>query len=311
MCCLFGIIDYGRNFSGRQKAGMLSVLASECDARGTDATGIAYNSGGRLHIYKRPLAAHKLRFYIPNNAHVIMGHTRMTTQGSQKKNYNNHPFPGSVGGTLFALAHNGVIHNDHFLRRDLKLPRTTVETDSYIAVQLIEQKRALTFDSLRYMAEQVEGTFTFTVLDHREQIHFVKGDNPLCLMRFPRTGLYLYASTEEILSRAIKKLRIPLEKPVRVEASCGDMLKIDAAGRITTSKFDASNLLFNNWPFSRCSYDLLPWRKTSNRSAEQEYLDDLKSVAGAFGYCPEEIDRLIAEGISPEEIEEYLYCGEL
>lgn len=130
-------------------------------------------------------------------------------------------------------------------------------------------------------------------------------------MRFPRTGLYLYASTEKILSRAIKKLRIPLEKPVRVEASCGDILKGDTAGGITTSKFDASNLLFNNWPFSRYSYDLLPWRKASDRNKAHEYLDELKSVAGAFGYCPEEIDRLIAEGISPEEIEEYFYCGEL
>lgn len=311
MCCLFGIVDYARNFSGRQKAGMLSILAAECEVRGTDATGIAYNSGGRLHIYKRPLAAHKLRLYIPNDAHVIMGHTRMTTQGSQKRNYNNHPFLGSTGGSLFALAHNGVLHNDRFLRRELSLPRTNVETDSYIAVQLIEQKCALTFDSLRYMAEQVAGTFTFTVLDQREQLYFVKGDNPLCLMHFPRTGLYLYASTGEILSRAIKKLRIPLEKPVRIEASCGDILKIDAAGRSAADTFDASNLLFNNWTFSRYACDLLPWRKTTNTSAEQEYLDELKSVAGAFGYCPEKIDRLIAEGILPEEIEEYFYCGEL
>ena len=67
----------------------------------------------------------------------------MTTQGSEEKNYNNHPFLGQAGGRQFALAHNGVLHNDLMLRRSLKLPHTKIETDSYVAVQLIERKKAL------------------------------------------------------------------------------------------------------------------------------------------------------------------------
>ena len=59
MCCLFGMIDYGRNLSQKQKNHVLSILSTQCEVRGTDATGIAYNSGGRLCIYKRPLPAHK------------------------------------------------------------------------------------------------------------------------------------------------------------------------------------------------------------------------------------------------------------
>ena len=57
MCCLFGILDCNSRLTGRQKSRMLSVLAAECEARGTDATGIAYTSGGRLRVYKRPLPA--------------------------------------------------------------------------------------------------------------------------------------------------------------------------------------------------------------------------------------------------------------
>ena len=86
-----------------------------------------------------------------------MGHTRMTTQGSEKRNYNNHPFLGQAGGQRFALAHNGVLHNDKTLRRSLKLPQTKIQTDSYTAVQLIEKKRTLDLVSLKYMAEQAEG----------------------------------------------------------------------------------------------------------------------------------------------------------
>ena len=68
----------------------------------------------------------------------MMGHTRMATQGNCRKNYNNHPFPGRAGGQAFALAHNGVLSNDDILRRKLALPETKIETDSYVAVQLIE-----------------------------------------------------------------------------------------------------------------------------------------------------------------------------
>ena len=177
MCCLFGLMDCRGYFGAKKKTHILSGLASECEERGTDATGIAYCTNGHLSIYKRPVAAHKLRFRIPGDSRVIMGHTRMATQGNAGRNRNNHPFPGNPAGGKFALAHNGVLYNDRLLRQTNGLPKTKIETDSYIAVQLIEQQKALDFSSLKYMAEQVEGTFTFTVLDERENLYFVKGDN--------------------------------------------------------------------------------------------------------------------------------------
>lgn len=175
MCCLFGMLDYGHQLSAREKNRLLAVLSTQCEVRGTDATGIAYNSGGGLHIYKRPLPAHRMRFRIPGGVNAVMGHTRLTTQGSEKRNRNNHPFYGNAGGTAFALAHNGVLQNDVELRWRNGLPRTRIQTDSYIAVQLIEQKRALHLNSLKDMAEQVEGTFSFTVLDERDNLYFIKG----------------------------------------------------------------------------------------------------------------------------------------
>lgn len=125
MCCLFGLIDYGNVFSAREKNKIIKILSTECETRGTDATGIAFNTNTGLHIFKRPLAAHQLWYRIPDNARVIMGHTRMTTQGSEKFNFNNHPFPGRVGVTNFALAHNGVLHND------IKLQRKPFSSDKF------------------------------------------------------------------------------------------------------------------------------------------------------------------------------------
>ena len=193
MCCLFGLIDYRHHLTGR----MVRALAEASEARGTDAAGIAYNAGGTLRIHKRPGPAHTIHFTVPKASKVIMGHTRMATQGSALKRKNNHPFAGKARREGFALAHNGVLHNDKVLRRVHHLPPTATETDSYIAVQLMEQQGTLNFDSLRFMAEEVEGSFCFTVLDRKDNLYFVKGDNPLCLYHYPELGLYLYASTEE------------------------------------------------------------------------------------------------------------------
>ena len=68
MCCLFGLIDSRRVLTGRQKSRLIACLSQESEARGTDAAGIAYNSHGRLCIYKRPGPAHQLRFRIPEDA---------------------------------------------------------------------------------------------------------------------------------------------------------------------------------------------------------------------------------------------------
>ena len=67
MCCLFGLMDTRNTLTGPQKSRILSVLARECEVRGTDATGVAYNSGGKMRIYKRPVPAHKLKLHIPDD----------------------------------------------------------------------------------------------------------------------------------------------------------------------------------------------------------------------------------------------------
>ena len=303
MCCLFGIIDYRHSLSQKQLNRMLSVLATACEERGTDATGIAYNDNGYLRIYKRPKAAHKMHFNVPEHTHVVMGHTRMMTQGNAKKNYNNHPVPGHVKAGDFALAHNGVLYNDETLRESRHLPKTKIETDSYIAVQLIEEKKTLDFNSLKRMAEDLMGSFTFTVMDGQDNMYFVRGDNPMALYHFPRLGLYMYASTESILQKALKKLSLSSEMAVLIDLRCGDLLKIDHVGIMTRARFDDSNLCTYYPMYSSCySFD------SYGRST---YIDDLKSVARCFGFEPEAVDRLLHLGFQPEEIEEYFYAGEI
>ncbi len=307
MCCLWGLIDYQDRLSGRQKTRLLASLARESEVRGTDACGIAFNGRNSLTVTKRACPPRKFKFPNLEGAQVVMGHTRMTTQGSEKKNQNNHPFLGKTQEGTFALAHNGVLHNDHQLKTTHHLPDTKIETDSYVAVQLLEQKNTLHPDSLQYMAEKVEGTFVFTVLDEDNTLTFVRGDNPLSIFRYPRLGLYLYASTESILKQAIKRTWLFHEEFEEVEVASGDILQIDRHGQRQSFKFTLPDP-WDAWGYS-CSY-FRPKHLAAKSVRSNSHVEELKAMAYTFGYCPEDVDLLLKEGFSEEEIEDYFYAHE-
>ena len=311
MCCLYGFVDYGHKLSRKQRLRLLSTLSTACEERGTDATGIAYNLVGRQLIYKRPLAAHQMWYRVPSSVTTVMGHTRMATQGSELVNINNHPFPGMAGQTHFSLAHNGVLTNDKVLRKKFKLPSTKIETESYVAVQLLSQCGPADLDSLRYMAEALEGTLTITVLTDRDELYFVKGNNPLTIYHFPQSGLYAYASTADILRNGLKNSHLNLGKAEPVRVYSGEILRIDGQGKISRSEFNDEKLYFSRYPhwFDWQQYQEPRRPYHFEETFEDSYVADLKAVAACCGVYPEDIDALLAEGVSLEEIEEYLYCG--
>lgn len=307
MCCLFGFVDYGHQLSRKARHRLLSILSTACEDRGTDATGIAYNFDGRQHVFKRPIPAHLMWYRVPLEATTVMGHTRMTTQGSALRNENNHPFRGRAGNTNFSLAHNGILYNDKILQKEFKLPVSKIETDSYVAVQLVEKFGKMDFEGLQAMAEELEGSFTITALTERDELYFVKGNNPMCIYHYPAAKLYVYASTEEILKKAMLQAQLRLGKVEKVNLFSGEILRIDARGKISRSHFDDNRL------YSAFSFPWSRWEgyETVKRpyADDSSYLDDLKSVAVFYGLYPEDIDALIEDGMDPMEIEEMLYCG--
>ena len=311
MCCLFGLMDPQHRFTGKQKCKMLHALATASEARGTDATGVAYNTQNGLCISKYPIPGHRFRFRVQDDTTVAMGHTRMTTQGDERHNFNNHPFYGSVGKEPFALAHNGMIHNDRELKKACRLPGTKVATDSYVAVQLLEQRKDLSFESLAYAAEQLEGSFTFTLLDGADNLYFIKGNNPMTIYHFKDSGLYLYASTEDILKTAILCIPYRLGASFPINITTGEILQISSTGKQRRGQFDDSKLYRHQWlPYAGWSGFSLSGTKTG-KQLHTQYLDDLKSIASFFGYSPAYVDYLLGEGVDPMEIEEMLYNGEL
>ena len=293
MCALFGWLDYKGIVPYKVLKRLTQSLANAAEERGTDAAGISYVHDGKVTIYKRPKAAHKIHFNAPDDTKAVMGHTRFATQGDKKKNYNNHPFPGHADKE-FAFAHNGVLYNDNTLRRDKKLPDTHIETDSYIAVQLIEQQGKLDFDSLSDMAEAVQGNFTFTVLDQENSLYIVKGSNPMYLLHFESLGLYVYASTESIMKKALSKTCLGRFNSSKVECIEGDIIRIDSAGNISREEYEPT--LYRS--------HLMSWYDDETYYSVHEEL--LLAYCGCYGVDTSEVEMLLEYGYTCDEIEDML-----
>jgi len=307
MCGLFGFSKYNKD-EIKNLSVLTNSLAEQSAVRGTDATGIAFTGSGGINVIKDSKSAYRMDFKHADNISALIGHTRHSTQGSEKRNINNHPFCSKHGASRFALAHNGVLTNDKELRRKLKLPKTKIETDSYIAVQLIESQKHLNFDSIRYMAEKTEGSFSYSILDEKNNIYLVKGDSPLTVLHFPLLKMYVYASTDEILYKAL--IDVPLlfgalknGEFEEISISEGEILKIKPDGATERDNFEYSYYSGRGW----WNYGFVSSERIS--MSRNDYVSDLKSVASYYGYSPDFVDELITAGISLDEIEEYMYCG--
>ena len=313
MCGLFGFSLYAEQpVKGLYK--LTNSLAQQSAVRGTDATGIAYCRKESIIIHKEPRAANKMTFKHPEDIKVLIGHTRHSTQGSELKNYNNHPFIGKTKNNRFALAHNGVLYNDDELKKQYRLPKTKIETDSFVAVQLIEYKRELDVSSLKFMVEALSGSYTFIVLDDKKNTYVIKGDSPISIVHFPRLKCYVYASTDEILYRAL--IDTPLFDAVKskeydlVTLKEGEILKICPDGNAEKYEFNYHKYYGKSW----YDYGYRSYYTSSTddeNSAREEYIKELKYMAMFQGIDASYIDELIKEKVTLEEIEEWLYEGGL
>lgn len=301
MCAIFGVLDYRGQLTPAQWSELFRALGNAAQMRGTDASGAAYVHNGAVQIQKAPRPACKMRWRIPGQAQYLMGHTRMTTQGAASRNYNNHPFPGKAGGLPFALAHNGVIYNDMELRCAERLPTTRIETDSYVAVQLLERSGKLTMGSLRQMAEALQGTFTITVLDANSTMYFVKGNNPLAIRLYSRLGCYLYASTGEILNMALTALGLSRLAYTDVPVNQGDIMAVDARGQRAVSRFDDAKLRPQGYFFD------WGWHEPVRKPERDDYMETVIEYGKRRGVPEGELRLLMDAGYDALDLEEMIY----
>lgn len=103
-------------------------------------------------------------------------------------------------------------------------------------------------------------------------------------------GFYLYASTEEILKNALKKLN--LSKYSKVNVNCGDILKLGSNGVVEVGHFDFRDDFYGR-------YYIEP---------DESYIEELAFV---YGIDSEDILLLFDFGYDMFDIEEILCCPDI
>jgi hypothetical protein len=156
------------------------------------------------------------------------------------------------------------------------------------------------------MAETIKGSFSFSILDDKNNLYLVNGDSPLSILHFPKQSIYVYASTDNILYKAL--IDSPLFKDLKkgefeeISIDEGEILTIASSGELTRSTFDYCYTQCRNW------WDYGSYFPSSSFFYEDDDLIDYLKMAASFeGHEPEIVDSLFKEGFTYDEIEEYIY----
>ena len=121
------------------------------------------------------------------------------------------------------------------------------------------------------------------------------------LLHFETIGLYVYASTETIMKKALKQLGLHKFESTRVDTEEGDILRIDKNGKITRSQFEPR--------IYRSKY--MSWYDYEDSSYYNIHEEILLEYCGCYGVDSEDVELLLEYGYTCDEIEEMLMDTDL
>lgn len=184
--------------------------------RGPDATGAAWlDAGGRLRVCKAPIAASQFtrsptyrawRNSVSPSTYLLMGHTRLPTQGSHLHRRNNHPLVDRREFPV-VLTHNGNFPGANRYFRHFGLKRRW-EVDSELLVRLARRHAGVEGIDLPALLKdigQCQGHLAAVLAWAAKPgvVILLRRDRPLFLAWQERRRLLAYASERSILGDAI------------------------------------------------------------------------------------------------------------
>lgn len=198
MCGIMGWYSFGKTIPDKEK---ITTMFSLLESRGRDACGFAFIEDNNLIVHKKPIKSSELikeadwkSLDLPR---VMILHTRMKTQGSEKNNANNHPLFSKNG---IALVHNGIIYND---KEIIGKKQRDGEVDSESILHLLSAKTK--GDRLKRLFDRIEGSFAVAVIDRNDpdKLILIKKDNPIDLYYDSRNDILYFCSEREIMQQSL------------------------------------------------------------------------------------------------------------
>lgn len=158
----------------------------------------------------------------------VIGHNRQPTQGHKSNQANNHPITyGKVVGV-----HNGMIGNDHKLFASFgseMLPRIA-QVDSEIIFALVdhfsnklETHEGQVTRAIQKASRYLTGSYACALshLRHPYALFLFRHTSPCEVLHFKDLGLIVWASTTEIMRKAIEKFNLGLYDEIKMENDSG------------------------------------------------------------------------------------------
>jgi len=195
MCGIGGYYQTGNtNNAPKWAKPALRKMWDNLQSRGSDASGIAYESPTGIRHYKTDRPAYELSglsmslaFGMNRTPRWLMFHTRAATHGKPEENRNNHPLLGSK----LALCHNGVVYNkSNVLSKYNVSPKRDVDTEAILV--------ALKNGGIDAVAKHVEGSMSISWAKGNTMYLWTNGMSPLVIGEL-YNGDYMYSSTDEHL----------------------------------------------------------------------------------------------------------------
>jgi len=144
MCGICGLRKFGEESIQQRQIEMLLMMN---ERRGNQATGVALQNLNDPKVYVCKIDEPAGRFvaskqfkdfmgeHLNKDTQIVIGHTRLATQGSPSKNENNHPvFAGET-----AVVHNGCISNDYTLFNNMTELKRKAAVDTDIIRALLDK----------------------------------------------------------------------------------------------------------------------------------------------------------------------------
>ena len=203
MCGIMGYVCFNHTKPDKNK---LAEMFSQLETRGRDASGFAFinkdkNNSNNLVVHKSAIKSSDMiktdewkNLELPE---IMILHTRMKTQGTEKNNMNNHPLFSKQG---ICIVHNGMIFNDKeiFGRKE-----RDGEVDSEAILSLLSQR--IKGDKIKRLFDKLEGAFAVAVITKSEpdKLILIKKDNPVELYYNSKDDILYFCSEKEIMQQAL------------------------------------------------------------------------------------------------------------
>ena len=118
----------------------------------------------------------------------------------------------------------------------------------------------------------------------------------MCLLHFPVLGLYVYASTESIMKKALKQVGLHKFASNKVDTVEGDIIRISSSGNITRTEFEPK--------IYRSKYS--SWFDFDDSQYYNIHEELLLSYCGCYGVDSSDVELLLEYGYTCDEIEDML-----